>query len=92
MSQGRTTTNHDEIRRWAEARGGHPATVSGTARGDEAGILRLDFDPRDDKLEEISWEEFFSKFDDAKLAFLYQDNTADGATSRFHKFVDRAAD
>ena len=30
-----------------------------------------------------------TKFDEAGLAFLYQDKTADGGTSRFHKFVRR---
>jgi hypothetical protein len=96
MSEGKTTTDHDEIREWAEQRGGVPATVKGTERGgkrkgEEAGILRLDFEPRDEALEEISWEEFFEKFDKEKLAFLYQEETADGSTSRFHKFVNRSA-
>jgi len=63
--------------------------VKRTERGGEAGILRLDFDPADKSLEKISWEEFFSKFDDADLAFLYQDKTAGGKESRFHKFVSR---
>jgi hypothetical protein len=94
MSEGKTTTDHDEIRQWAEERGGVPVTVAGTAKGKkgksgEAGILRLDFEPRDEGLEEISWEEFFEKFDKEKLAFLYQEETSDGSTSRFHKFVNR---
>jgi hypothetical protein len=94
MSEGKTTTDHDEIREWAEERGGVPASVKGTGggkkgRGDEVGILRLDFEPRDEELEEISWEEFFEKFDKEKLAFLYQEETADGKTSRFHKFINR---
>ncbi len=91
MSQGHTSTDHDEIKKWAEKRGGHPATVKSTAHGEEAGILRLDFDPPDEKLEKISWDEFFDKFDDADLAFLFQDKTADGSTSRFHKFISRSS-
>jgi len=39
----RATTNHDEIRKWAEARGGKPATVKGTESHGEAGVLRIDF-------------------------------------------------
>lgn len=69
------------------ARGGHPATVKGTAANDEVGILRLDFEPKDEKLEEISWDDFFEKFDAARSAFLYQNRTADGKVSRFHKFI-----
>jgi hypothetical protein len=85
MSQATTTTDHDEIRRWAEERGGRPAVVR-TARG-RGGILRFDFGEADAKLEEISWEEFFRVFDDNKLAFLHQDTIGAGATSRFFKFV-----
>jgi hypothetical protein len=83
------TTNHDEIRRWAESRGGHPANVRGTEdRGEEAGLLRIKF--RDDEdLEEIGWDDFFEKFDEEKLAFLYQDETAEGGKSRFFQFVQR---
>ena len=91
MSQGKTTTDHKAIRKWVEERGGHPATVEGTETGREhAGILRVDFDPKDDKLHTLSWDEFFEKFDEAELAFLHQDKTADGKVSRFHKFVSRA--
>ena len=43
----------------------------------------------EDKLDEISWDEFFEKFEQEKLAFLHQDKTADGQISRFHKFVQR---
>jgi hypothetical protein len=90
MARAQATVDHEKIRRWAESRGGHPATVKDTENGDEAGILRLDFDPADKGLEEISWDEFFDKFEDADLAFLFQEKTAGGKTSRFHKFVDRS--
>jgi hypothetical protein len=89
MADSQTTTDHDEIRKWAEKRGGHPATVRDTGDADEPGILRLDFEPRDEDLEPIDWDAFFAKFDEADLAFLYQEKTADGKTSRFHKFVSR---
>lgn len=91
MSDARTTTDHDQIRRWAEARGGHPAAVKATHKGGDAGILRIDFDDGepDPGLERISWEDFFRKFDETDIAFLHQDRTADGKTSRFFKFVRR---
>jgi hypothetical protein len=91
MSSGTTTTDHDSIRRWAEERGGKPATVKGTESGGEAGILRLDFEPRDEGLEPIGWDEFFEKFDKADLAFLHQDRTESGELSRFHKFISRSS-
>jgi hypothetical protein len=90
MSTSDTTTAHDAIRKWAEERGGRPATVKGTESGDEdAGILRIDFQDPDDRLEEISWDEWFDKFDEANLAFLYQDEKKDGETSTFFKLVKR---
>jgi hypothetical protein len=84
-----TTTDHDEIRRWAEERGGRPATAKGTESGGEPGVLRFDFNEPEESLEEISWEDFFRKFDDAGLALVYQDETKDGSESRFFKFVSR---
>jgi hypothetical protein len=91
MSESHTTTDHNAIRKWAEQRDGHPATVRATEEDGHAGILRLDFGPREERLEEISWDEFFRKFDEADLAFLYQERTKDGKPSRFHKFVRRSA-
>jgi hypothetical protein len=89
MSEAKTTTDHGTIRKWAESRGAKPASVEGTGKKDEPGILRLDFEPKDRGLDEIPWDDFFDKFDKEKLAFLYQDKTADGSVSRFHKFVHR---
>jgi hypothetical protein len=87
MSEAKTTRDHDTIRRWAEARGGKPSAVAETKSDEDAGILRLDFDPKDQALDSLSWDAFFEKFDEAELSFLYQDETADGKKSRFHKFI-----
>jgi hypothetical protein len=87
MSTSETTTDHQTIREWVEARGGRPARVKDRGPG---GILRIDFGEPEESLEEISWDEFFKVFDDNKLAFLHQDKTHDGKTSRFSKFVERS--
>ena len=97
MASAMKTTDHDEIRQWIEERKGRPSRVKGSASGDSGGLLRVDFDDPsgeedDDQLEEIEWDEFFKAFDDNDLAFLHQDETADGKTSRFNKFVSRAGD
>jgi hypothetical protein len=91
MSDSETTTDHKAIRKWAEERDGHPATVRATEEDGHAGILRIDFGPREDRLEAIGWDEFFRKFDESDLAFLHQDRNKDGKLSRFHKFVRRSA-
>ena len=43
----------------------------------------------EDNLEEISWEDFFKKFDESNLALLHQEETKDGKESRFFKLIDR---
>ncbi len=92
-AEAEITTDHDQIRKWAEARGGKPAAVKATHRGKDPGILRLIFpdapNANDDSLEEISWDEFFRKFDEAGLALLYQEHTSGGQTSLFSKLVGR---
>ena len=93
MPQAKITTDHDQIRKWAEARGGRPAEVRSTHSRAGAGIIRIEFpdapNAKDDNLEEIAWEEFFEKFDKANLALLYQEETAGGERSNFNKLVGR---
>jgi hypothetical protein len=85
MAESNSTTDHEEIRNWVEARGGRPATVTATAGGEDAGILRIDFGEPEEGLTEISWDEWFETFDRSALAFLYQDEPE----SRFNKLVSR---
>jgi len=91
MAESKQTTDHDTIRRWVEERGGRPARVKDTGNGDDPGILRIDYPGRgdDDALEGISWDDFFRAFEENRLAFLYQEETADGEESRFSKLVSR---
>ena len=88
-SQTKTTTEHDEIRRWVEQHDGKPATVEGT--GEPAGVLRIDFPggAGEDRLRHIDWDTWFEKFDSEKLAFLYQERKASGEDSTFFKVVSR---
>lgn len=90
--ESHTTTDHHTIRQWAEARDGKPARVSSTASGDaeHAGVLRINFPGyAEENLEDIDWDTFFSTFEEQQLAFVYQDKTSDGSTSRFNKFTRR---
>ena len=88
--ESKTTTDHDEIQQWVEKRGGTPAIVKGTEKGGSA-LLRIDYPgySGEETLEPVDWDEFFEIFDENNLAFLYQEKTADGGTSRFSKFVNR---
>lgn len=86
MTSARQTTDHDEIRRWVEAREGRPSRVRDSGPG---GILRIDFGEQEEALEPVDWEEFFQIFDKSDLAFLHQERTEGGDLSRFNKFVSR---
>ena len=93
MAEAKVTIDHDTIREWAEARGGKPAVVRSTHGKGGTGIIRIEFpgapNAKDEALEEISWEEFFDKFEEADLALLYQEETAGGDRSNFNKLVGR---
>lgn len=84
MSSARRTRDHDEIREWAESRGGVPAIVKGTG-----GLLRIDFvegkgsGGREESLEEVSWERWFEVFDDRGIELLFSPE----GESRFFKLV-----
>jgi hypothetical protein len=84
----KATTDHQEIRRWAEARGGHPACVKGTREnGREGCMLRISF-REEDSLEPMSWDEWFDIFEENQLTFLHQDMKGK-QISRFNKLVSR---
>jgi hypothetical protein len=89
-----TTTDHEEIRRWVEQRGGRPARELGTGNVGDPGLLRIDFPggTGDEQLEQISWDEWFERFDESNLAFLYQEQKAGGEDSTLFKLVRRDSD
>lgn len=85
MSQ--TTIDHEEIRRWAESKGGKPAAVDRTHHDGDVGIIRIMFpdapQSQHGSLVEIGWDEFFRQFDEAELALIYDEK------SLFSKIVGR---
>ncbi len=91
-NKAHTTVQHEAIKAWAEERGGTPARIKGSGEKHKRhfkhdGILCIDFGEPEESLEPISWQEFFKIFDEHKLAFLFQEETAEGKVSRFFKFV-----
>lgn len=88
------TTDRDTIRRWVEKRRGRPAAIRARSREDyEAAPPRIDFPEYRSTgvVRRISWEEFFRKFEEKRLAFVYQEETPTGEMSRFFRFVYRHA-
>ena len=88
MATAKATTDHDEIREWVEARGGHPARVKSTGTRKDPGVLRIDYPgySGEDTLEEIEWDEFFEWFDRNKLSMLLSEEKR----NRFSKLVARS--
>ena len=91
MSLSKTTQDHKEIQKWAEKHGAIPAEVESTEKKGEPGILRFMFpkakNHNDGALKEISWDDFFEKFDENGLELIYQEVTSEGAESNFNKLV-----
>ncbi|HEV7666238.1 MAG TPA: hypothetical protein VGQ62_22075 [Chloroflexota bacterium] len=81
------TIDHERIRTWVDERGGCPARVKGTERGDDPGLLRIDFPgySGEETLECITWDEWFRAFDNHGLSFLYEPEPQ----SRFNKLIRR---
>ena len=80
-------TDHDRIRKWAEARRARPACVVGKDRAE----LRFDF-PRvraSEPLQAISWPQWFAIFEENRLALLIEEDTKAGKRSKFNKLVSR---
>src|SRR5690606_7480072 len=91
-TKGKTTTDHDEIRRWAEARGGRPMAVRD--EGEEGREpIRLAFPGASaedaEGLAPVSWGGWFERFDRHGLALLIEETTSMGQQSRFNKLVSR---
>ena len=87
----RTTTDHDQIRDWAEEHDAAPASVRGTGDG-QLGVLTLDMvghGAGEEELEHVSWDDWFAAFEDNDLAFVYQETKASGEDSTFFRLVDR---
>lgn len=86
MTRAYATTNHERIKKWVEERGAHPAGVTDASKG---GVLRIDFNPSDEQVDDAEWDTFLDAFDKRLLAFLYQDEAEKSAPSHFSKFIDR---
>lgn len=90
-SASRTLTDHDKIRRWAEERSARPTAMRSTEGSGRVGIIRLDFPEYsgEGSLNQISWDDWFRKFDENNLVLVVQDRLSDGRTSTFNKLVSR---
>ncbi|GIW10939.1 MAG: hypothetical protein KatS3mg061_1996 [Dehalococcoidia bacterium] len=67
--EGFILEDYAAIRAWVEQHGGRPARLSGTSTGDDPGLIRIWFPGQlVGRLEPITWEQFFRKMDEKRLA------------------------
>jgi hypothetical protein len=88
-SGAKVTADHEFIRDWVERRGGCPAAVKRPRQG--AAALKIEYPAQSRAgrmVSSISWDEFFDRFEQHKLAFQYQD-TSRGLGS--WKLIERAS-
>lgn len=89
-----TTSDHSEIKRWAEKRGGKPAIIDHPiARADKLGI-RIEFPGETHEVlmsetRPASWDEFFSIFEDQKLLLSYDDDPQGSDPTEWYHFEKR---
>jgi hypothetical protein len=73
-SSSSTTHDHQEIRRWAEGRGGVPARIKGTGDAEDEGVLRIHFPENsddDDRFEQIEWEPPWASMFYGRMPFFF---------------------
>jgi hypothetical protein len=87
--EGKVTTDKKAIKEWVEERKGWPAVQIRANENGKEKILWVGFPGANTQknLKEITWEEFFEKFDQEQLTFLYQDASLNGEPSQFFYFL-----
>lgn len=92
MQNPKITTDHKLIREWIEARGGIPVRIAATETPTEdEGYLDIKFDRSNDEIKyvKLSWQDFFTKFEQSHLAFQFDDGDTVGGKSKYFKFIWR---
>jgi len=87
--RGRRTIDLDEIRAWAEERGGVPAIAERAKDAEGGDLLRIVFDDTEKHVREVPWEDFFAVFEANKLVFVYDAPVAGEPLSLEHEFAER---
>jgi hypothetical protein len=83
------TRDHDVIKQWAAERQAEPATGQATSSGpatfrvnDGGAGIRFNF-PGSGAFRPITWDEWFTNFDDHECAFVYDDDATPPPSGRY---------
>lgn len=93
----KVTTDHTEIRAWADRYDATPQLIPTFHEGSPVVGLRLDFPGEADEQDlsdarpprDISWPEFFRLFEESGLAFGYYEDEPTGDPSNAYRFIKR---
>ncbi len=88
LAQGKVTTDHMLIRKWAELRQGCPAVIRQITNAGIDLVLSIVFPDVDagEIARRLSWDEFFEQFDHQRLVFVYEDYDGGQKLSRYFTF------
>jgi hypothetical protein len=70
------TKDHDKIKNWVTTYGGYPVQEKSAPDENESGTFGIHFPNTEvhaDTYEEITWEQFFQRFEARHAAFEYED-------------------
>lgn len=82
----KVTILHDEIKAWIKKHGGKPAVIE--TQPNYPGVLRIKFGDQS-MYKEISFAEFFDRFESEGLAFRYIDHVIKGNEELSFTFLNR---
>lgn len=78
---------HELIKRWADERQAHPASVHGSVHDGHPGVLRFGFPGYSEgRLEEVSGDDWFAAFDEREPVLMHQEHLKNGPQASFFRF------
>jgi hypothetical protein len=81
------TRDRDVIRRWAERRHAEPATGEGVLNVNDGGApIRFNF-PGAARFRDLTWDEWFHRFEQDHFTFVYEERAPDGSLSSRYRIV-----
>lgn len=87
------TTDHNEIRQWAEERRAIPVQIALNSTGKQLDTIKFRFPNQEDNVnqeyQEIDWDEFLAIFENYGLAMIYEDPSDNQADATYHRFDHR---
>lgn len=97
MKGMKVTTDHGEIKAWITSQNGKPDIMLTPGVGNSEVGLRIDFPGKEDEVYlndsirsvDVSWDDFFAKFEEMGLAFMYEEGYKGKNPVDAYRFIKR---